>query len=103
MTASEFLRAARNKIEDESRWCQGQNVDPMGRMCTIGALQEVWLTTDQKYDEWSGARNLVHNHVTKALGAKNIADFNDGCTHGEVLAMFDAVIAEAEKSVAQAE
>jgi hypothetical protein len=98
MTPLETLKAARQLITDPAKWTQGwfarnaagENVNALSQsavcFCALGALDKfnaVPATID------AITRQLPSDLVT-------ISKFNDTHTHAEVLALFDAAIAELE-------
>lgn len=101
MTPLETLKAARDLISDPARWTQGwlardasKNVSYIGAenaacWCSMGALFHV----DGPYRPNS---DLAIKLLSAAIGGKSVVRYNDTHTHAEVLALFDAAIAELE-------
>ena len=102
MTPLETLKAARDLISDPARWTQGVQArdehgdqvphnDPIAHcFCIMGAVGRV-AVQDTKMDALR-----VLSKVTRRDFDTSIPDFNDTHTHAEVLALFDAAIAELE-------
>lgn len=102
MTPLETLKAARDLISDPARWTQGrlartkyQNAcEPQSKyaecFCAWGAVAKVS----------GGIENPEVDKVLQDICSKYagmyVAAFNDTHTHAEVLALFDAAIAELE-------
>lgn len=101
MTPLETLKAARDLISDPARWTQktqardrhGRNVDFLNDdavcWCTLGAIAKA------DFDLWgkqSDADKVLRRLVPRGL----VGQFNDTHTHAEVIALFDAAIAELE-------
>ena len=89
--AKQLLVAARKVIEDPDHWIQGAYARN-GRYCTMGALQAV----GKRYSR--SARREATDWLLKYVrgeGHHSVESFNDSVTHAEVLAMFDAAIAQA--------
>lgn len=109
------LRAARELIAVPAHWTKGvaamnadgYEVDALcvdaTCFCTVGALNRATRTqeaaAERAYDLYKAARERL---VNKALRGSGLVDFNDhpGTTHEDVLAMFDAAIAELEGELA---
>ena len=101
MTPLETLKAARDLISDPARWTQGcaarnVNGEPVDLMdntavcwCALGAISITDLM-----------RGIGISDASKALRRVTpfglVGQFNDTHTHAEVLALFDAAIAELE-------
>ena len=102
MTPLETLKAARDLISDPARWTQnlfardkdGKRADPQSDeavcFCSFGAIER-----------FTGCKTLseVEGHLDNVCGrlfGTNVISFNDTRTHAEVLALFDAAIAELE-------
>lgn len=89
------LRRARDLISDPARWTQGEfardvegvgvapNSDKATCWCALGALRRVTRSFNVP---WRLIGGISQNHLY-------ITDFNDGHTHVDVLAAFDAAIA----------
>lgn len=102
MTPLETLKAARDLISDPSCWTQGdfarntdgQSVDPNNKeamcFCAFGAIQRI---TENPL--MSDADRLLESICNERFSL-SVGDFNDTHTHAEVLALFDAAIAELE-------
>ena len=101
MTPLETLKAARDLISDPARWTQNVSArDSMGRptcpsaseavcWCALGALGKASrFNSDHVFE--------VRKLLLKQLGGSVVFIFNDTRTHAEVLALFDAAIAELE-------
>lgn len=98
-TTLDILKRARALIEDPARWTRREYArdisgKPVGIdaaeatcWCAMGALAHV--STDRF---WMGE---PYNALRTAMG-NSVADFNDGCTHAEMLGAFDAAIASEE-------
>ena len=102
MTPLETLKAARQLISDPAKWTQGvQARDEHGEQvphsdraaycfCIMGAVNRVkplWKKLDAL---------LALSKITRRDFAASVPEFNDTHTHAEVLALFDAAIAELE-------
>jgi hypothetical protein len=102
MTPLETLKAARQLISTPDSWTQevfardkdGLRVDAQSEeavcFCSFGAIER-----------FTGCKNLseVEQHldnVCEKYFRTNVISFNDTHTHAEVLALFDAAIAELE-------
>ena len=102
MTPLETLKAARDLISDPARWTQGalardangNEIDSTDNgaicWCSFGAIQvytqKKWLTDVDHYLQ----------KVCCELFDTSAERYNDTHTHAEVLALFDAAIAELE-------
>ena len=98
MTPLETLKAARDLISDPARWTQGwfaknargENVNSFSEnavcFCVLGAL-------DRTHNSTPAVKDILNRHLPLE---HNISSFNDTHTHPEVLALFDAAIAELE-------
>jgi hypothetical protein len=101
MTPLETLKAARQLISDPAKWTQGaQSRDKLGHpyafdtdkavcWCALGAIERV---AGRYSSERFEASTKLRSISPKGL----VIDFNDTHTHAEVLALFDAAIAELE-------
>ena len=101
MTPLETLKAARDLISDPARWTQeeaarnaaGKGVMAYGEdavcWCAFGAIRNVVGPNDDAFD-------LVFDTFRDKAKVKLVACFNDTHTHAEVIALFDAAIAELE-------
>jgi hypothetical protein len=101
MTPLETLKAARQLITDPAKWTQGvsarnkakKGVCPLAEdavcFCSLGAIRNVVGNDDESFDV---AWDALHDNSPIGL----VAAFNDTHTHAEVLALFDAAIAELE-------
>jgi hypothetical protein len=101
MTPLETLKAARQLITDPAKWTQGEAArDHNGKgvlaygedavcFCALGAIRNVVGMDDDAFD-------LVFDTFRDKAKVKLVACFNDTHTHAEVLALFDAAIAELE-------
>jgi hypothetical protein len=101
MTPLKTLKAARQLISDPAKWTQGEVArDKSGKgldhalsggavcWCSLGAIRKVV----ENYDDFDEAYDILRDKGK----IKQIANFNDTHTHAEVLALFDAAIAELE-------
>ena len=101
MTPLETLKAARDLISDPARWTQGEYArDADGEevkawsedaacFCAYGAIQRFTEREDSEVDFY----------LKKACSEKfqsDVVTINDTHTHAEVIALFDAAIAELE-------
>jgi hypothetical protein len=98
MTPLETLKAARDLISDPARWTQGTYArneigartrdfeDASVSFSALGALRRVHMPPS--------AVALLVKQLPE--GIENIDAFNDTHTHAEVIALFDAAIAELE-------
>ena len=109
MTPLETLKAARQLITDPAKWTQGElardaegNVSYVGSesatcWCLMGAIFHV-VRADKPTA--ADARRSHSDAALELLSAanrkKSVVRFNDTHTHAEVLALFDAAIAELE-------
>ena len=102
MTPLETLKAARDLISDPARWTQGEyarDVNGSGIMpededafcfCSFGAIGKIYGLNED-------AAPFFHlANVCAKKFAQPVIDFNDTHTHAEVMALFDAAIAELE-------
>ncbi|MCA3080557.1 MAG: hypothetical protein ING71_17415 [Rhodocyclaceae bacterium] len=101
MTPLETLKAARQLISDPAKWTHGWlardadgNVSHIGEKdaacwCSMGAIFHV--DGPERPNSYAALQLLG-----AAIGGKSVARFNDTRTHAEVLALFDAAIAELE-------
>lgn len=104
MTPLKTLKAARELISVPERWTQnifardkdGGRIDPQSDeavcFCSFGAIER-----------FTGCKTLTEveghlDNVCARLFGTNVISFNDTRTHAEVLALFDAAIAELEAS-----
>jgi hypothetical protein len=101
MTPLETLKAARQLISDPAKWTQGEFArDADGNevkawsedatcFCAYGAIQHVTEREDSEADFvlWKACMSKFQTEVIV---------LNDTHTHAEVLALFDAAIAELE-------
>ena len=102
MTPLETLRAARQLITDPTKWTQEEAArDEAGRgvmaygegavcWCALGAIRNVVGSNDDAFD-------LVFDTFRDKAKVKLVAVYNDTHTHAEVLALFDAAIAELDR------
>lgn len=102
MTPLETLKAARQLISDPAKWTQ--------RFMARDADKHPTYVGSKSADCWCSMGAICHvvgglcqsdgEAALAALGAtiggKNVVRFNDTHTHAEVLALFDAAIAELE-------
>jgi hypothetical protein len=101
MTPLETLKAARQLITDPAKWTQGVaarnrlgvSIDPLAEdafcFCSIGAIRNVVAEDHYTFERASDA---LRSHSPTGV----IAGYNDTHTHAEVIALFDAAIAELE-------
>ncbi len=101
MTPLETLKAARQLITDPAKWTQGEYArDADGNevrawsedaacFCAYGAIQRVTGVEDNEADFF------LMRACTKKFEVE-VIHLNDTHTHAEVLALFDAAIAELE-------
>lgn len=102
MNELDVLRAARKRITDPEKWCQGSYGTELfgtaGRSCLIAAVvREHHGEADTRglisaYAEQSPAIRLLEKEV-----GTYVQTFNDTHTHAEVLALLDTVIAKLEE------
>jgi hypothetical protein len=100
----EALRQAREIIKNSDNWVRGyMAIDREDRptsvadpnavaFCALGAIYRVALSG--KADTLKA--QILLNRVARALGARDITDFNDTSTHYEVMNLFNTVIAVLE-------
>lgn len=100
MTPLETLKAARDLISDPARWTQvvfardsiGMDVEPTSYravcFCSIGAIRKFERKMSDAEKTLLGVCSKIHDTY--------VEEFNDTHTHAEVLALFDAAIAELE-------
>jgi len=111
MKTSNYLKAAKAKIENPAFWIKGQYAqDAMGNFCwgadlgatcfcSAGAIQAVRNDdTEMSYPEYLYLYKAVQiiNPAHKSVPA-----FNDHSSHEEVMAMWDKAIELAEKDEAE--
>ena len=111
MTPLQTLKAARDLISDPARWTQRFKaldefclpVDPTSEkaicFCSLGALQNVTGLSRYHQPVFEAAKALNRKlpiYLTLGDDEADFTDFNDTHTHAEVLALFDAAIAELE-------
>ena len=99
MTPLETLKAARQLISDPAKWTQGwfaknergftvsEDHPDACCWCALGAMRKV-------SPSWKGYHQTAAILMNGSL--LRVSDFNDTHTHAEVLALFDAAIAELE-------
>lgn len=94
--AVNLLRAARALIEAERDWASGAYRTADGRHCAVGALHAAagvpWSITERKVRREAHGLLLA---VTKGHGFDSVERMNDKSTHAQMLAAFDAAIANA--------
>lgn len=95
------LVAARALIADPARWTQGEFArSNTGAGCLVSARNRVSLCAlgaadAATRDEPTSTRlNNVVDQLRRHTGGMSLSTFNDRHTHAEVLAVFDAAIAE---------
>ena len=105
MTPLETLKAARQLISDPAKWTQGKgarmfNLKPVFARdpaavcwCSMGAIYK--QCTDQDRSTSDFAFSVLDKKCWNLHGISAV-NFNDTHTHAEVLALFDAAIAELE-------
>jgi hypothetical protein len=111
MTPLETLKAARQLISDPAKWTQrfkaldefALPVDPKSEraicFCALGAMQNVTGLSRYHRPVFDAAEVLNRKlplYVTLSDDEADFTDYNDTHTHAEVLALFDAAIAELE-------
>jgi hypothetical protein len=85
-----LLTLTRAVITDPDKWTQHEYGTSDGAQCASGALYTTAAKiTQARYSE-------TYNLLREIMGGR-IIDFNDTHTHAEVLAAFDAAIAEAKR------
>ena len=101
MTPLETLKAARELISDPAKWTQslfardkdGKRIDPQSKDAVCFSIE--------RFNVGCKTLSEVEGHpdnVCERLFRTNVISFNDSHTHPEVLALFDAAIAELERS-----
>ena len=91
-----LLREARALIEDERDWVSGAYRTPDGRHCAVGALRAAARGPWSQYERET--RRNAHGlllAVARGRGFDRVERMNDKSTHAQVLAAFDAAIANA--------
>lgn len=83
------LKEARHRIRIPQLWCK-ETIQTRGRRCMIGAFPTL------KQNIWMDVQRLLIEHIPSRYNA--IQHFNDApeTRHADVLAVFDAAIAELE-------
>ena len=89
MTTVEVLRAARALIDTPEKWWGGGENSGMG-ICAMLAVRRV---TDKSWNPASRALIRAIGGDAGHISLEPIFDFNDSHTHAEVMAAFDAAIA----------
>jgi hypothetical protein len=104
MSALETLKKARDLISDPAKWTQGNlasdvygdEIDPQSDdaicFCAIGAIERFTGTTENT------EADLCLSVTCEKLSGLPVFAFNDSHTHPEVVALFDAAIAELEQA-----
>jgi hypothetical protein len=104
MTPLETLKAARELISDPAKWTQnafardkkGKMIGPNGDgavcFCAFGAIR--FFTKEPNVT----AADIFLNGFSRLKNGEYLDVFNDTHTHPEVLALFDAAIAELEQA-----
>ena len=93
MTTLDILKAARKRIEDPERWCQGY-LRGGDKWCAIGAVYE---EADEAESGFAAICDVLAAHAGLDGAAEGrLAEWNDTHTHAEVLALFDRAIATEE-------
>lgn len=106
-TASARLRAARKLIADPSKWTKGWFArDAKGVMASLDDPQAVCFCAIGAIAATSATDSETVQALTRqamARGFASVPDFNDHETtsHADVLALFDAAIAEREETEAR--
>lgn len=106
-----LLVAARKKIESPSTWTQGANArDAAGYPCEANSEHAVCFCSYGAIDAASAtkfdtvvkfrAAGALYDAARSMERVVGVAEYNDGHSHAEVLALFDAAIAEARAKVA---
>jgi hypothetical protein len=102
MTPLETLKAARQLISHPAKWTQGEfardiDGDASGVLvarahcfCALGAIEKAYGSC-----AWTEADDAISRVCRRKFG-QEVGHFNDTHTHAEVLALFDAAIAELE-------
>jgi hypothetical protein len=100
--ARQTLKAARQLITDPAKWTQnafardknGKMISPTNNgavcFCALGAIR--FVTKEPKIT----VADIFLNAVSNSKNGEDLDTFNDTHTHAEVLALFDAAIAELE-------
>ena len=99
ITSLHLLQAARALIESQDAWGQGAYQTLGGRRCAIGALRAAATAARAEWRE-SGAKAEAHAHllaVARGRGFASVELMNDGSSHAQVLAAFDAAAAKAAR------
>jgi hypothetical protein len=104
MTPLETLKAARQLISDPAKWTQGEFardgdgdavpvLNPRAHcFCALGAIEKTLGN-----GAWTESNNAISRVCSRKFD-QEVGHFNDTHTHPEVLALFDAAIAELEQS-----
>lgn len=104
-STADILRAAKAKIEDPARWCQGQPAkDAKGYQIATGSrLATAWCawgaccSVAGVRDAGFGLALVNLNRVACRAGFGSAQELNDSSDHPTVMAMFDRAIELAEQ------
>jgi hypothetical protein len=102
MTPLETLKAARDLISDPARWTQGEYARDANRIRTqIASDEAVCFCAQGAIYRVGGISHVLDaemhlNSTCRKRFGRGVYSFNDTHTHAEVIALFDAAIAELE-------
>ncbi len=110
MKTSEILIKARELLSDPTRWARGYYAfDEKGNskeaqssdavcFCSLGAVA---LVSGQKtgvgYSKNSRAADYLKTAIAESGSSLSIVNYNDKCSHAEVIGMFDRAITLAQE------
>lgn len=92
MTPADVLRAAKARIADPTKWCQGHGRDG-DRRCAFMAVCEVESASGKALDLLEAAALSLGTPESLRHAA---TIYNDSHTHAEVMHLFDVAIGMAE-------
>jgi hypothetical protein len=108
VTTREVLEAARERISDRERWCQGV-LFKGDRACALGSIARArgWNDDEISREKWNAEPALtalagvlpISIYDLSCPEASVVSTYNDHNSHGCVLAAFDAAIEAATSPV----
>jgi len=98
MKVSELLKQAKSLIEDEEHWCRGPYVrDKVGFFCSLNSPEAYSFSSKNAlwklHNGWSYEEAVFLLHGITGI---SISEFEDSCSHSELMQVWDAAIQEAE-------
>jgi len=99
MKVSELLKQAKSLIEDEERWCPGPYVrDKVGFFCSLNSTEAYSFSSANalwKLDDGWSYEEVVF--LFYGITGTSISEFENSCSHSELMQVWDAAIQKAEK------